>query len=1059
MAAFAVVLLAASLPAQDRLDRYALFLPDPPLVEAVKSSSRTAAPEHRQRLAQAQQAVRSALTARRIRVLGSVDTLLNAVFVQATPEQAATLERTPGVARVQRLRLGRRHQFLQPDPARLRAAWDVVGGETNAGTGIRIGILDTGIDHNHPAFQDPSLQPPTRFSDRVPNQTAYTNNKVIVAKSFVDQLVRADRPRESRPDDLTPRDRDGHGTAAAMLAAGVAHSSPLGDVAGVAPKAFLGNYKIFGSPGVNDLVDEDVAIRALEEAFDDDMDVVLLALGFPAFFGPLQEGCANGPCDPIARAVDTAIRNGMVVVVSAGNSDSGAKGTIESPGTVPAAITVGASTAGRVYTHQVRLADSDPIPAAMGNGRRLVEELTAPLRDVTRLGDDGRACSALPDGSLAGAIALIQRGTCNRDLKVINAQRAGAVGVVLYQLEGIEEPLAPEDLGATGIPTFVIGYQAGTTLKDRVANQNDVAVTLDPRPLAVPREVDTLSPFSAQGPSLGEFGIKPDLVAPGLGLSVATQRLDANGSLYHPSGFTIAQGTSFAAAIVAGAAALVVQRLPASLGRDVALMARSAIVNTADAGVRVARPDAGSLAPLWATGAGRLNAESAVRTTVAAVPATLSVGVLRVGGAVPSNLPVQLLNLTNLSQRLTMRLVALSAEGEPQQPSPPLTFTLPPSSVDTVRISLPGTGLRPGAYQGFMEVTGGTVPLRLPYLYIVGDNVPAEIYPLAGSGFTRIPGGNVPGNFLIFKVVDRYGAPVVDAPVTFRVEAGGGTLSNILPRTDNLGISEARAVLGNTVGEQRFSASVGDLTVQFIGRTRPEPIINDGGVVSAASQRNEQAYAPGSLISIRGAGFGETTRTAETPLPLSLAGVSVSFDAATRDSLISLPGRIVSVSPERVDVQIPWELRGLRTVAVKVRLGAVSTRLVDVPLAESAPAVLESGEGRAQIVDEAGQPISSDNPARRGQLVTVYALGLGPVDNPPATGEPSPGDPLIRGVRTPPVTLGGATAEVASSNLAPGQVGVWALSFRVPADAPGGAQELRVSLDGQEARPVTITVE
>jgi len=93
----------------------------------------------------------------------------------------------------------------------------------NAGAGIKIGLLDTGIDQNHPAFQDPSLTPPAGFPKYDAGNLAYTNNKVIVARSYVSVLAAGspgDPAADSRPDDLSPRDRMGHGTALAMIAAG-----------------------------------------------------------------------------------------------------------------------------------------------------------------------------------------------------------------------------------------------------------------------------------------------------------------------------------------------------------------------------------------------------------------------------------------------------------------------------------------------------------------------------------------------------------------------------------------------------------------------------------------------------------------------------------------------------------------------------------------------------------------------------------------------------------------------------------------------------------------------
>src|SRR5207248_2522701 len=201
--------------------------------------------------------------------------------------------------------------------------WSALGGVSSAGAGIKIGIIDSGIDQSHPGFQDASLTAPAGFPKGDAN---FTNSKVIVARSYVSMLSIPD-PRYDTPDDLTPRDRVGHGTAIAMIAAGAQNTGPAGTIQGVAPKAFLGNYKVYGSPGVNDFTFFSVINQALNDALADGMDVVTLSLGGgdSAFFGPLDldPSCAdssgNTQCDVRAQAVENAIRNGMVVVVSAGN--------------------------------------------------------------------------------------------------------------------------------------------------------------------------------------------------------------------------------------------------------------------------------------------------------------------------------------------------------------------------------------------------------------------------------------------------------------------------------------------------------------------------------------------------------------------------------------------------------------------------------------------------------------------------------------------------------------------------------------------------------------------
>ncbi|MGC8795347.1 MAG: S8 family serine peptidase, partial [Bryobacteraceae bacterium] len=474
--------------------------------------------------------------------------------------------RLPGVRRVEYLRPLKPHLDRALDLSNARAAWNRVGGFANAGAGVKIGILDTGIDQQHPALQDDSLTPPPGFPKCAPRDCPYTSNKVIVARSYVEMLAAGTPPNpaeDSRPDDPTPRDRVGHGTAVAVIAAGRQVAAPSTTISGVAPKAFLGNYKIFGSPGVNDSTYGDVVVTALEDAFRDGMDIVTLSLGSAALYGPLDTGKACGeddpsqPCDPEAMAVENAIKAGMLVVVSAGNDgDMGLKypalATVNSPGTAPSALTVGATTNAHVWLSRVSLeADDAPaelrkIPARFGDGPRPPEPLTAPIKDVQSLGDDGLACRALPSGSLAGAVALVQRGGCSFALKVYNAENAGAVGVVIYQLEGTESIFSPAGLAGTGIPAAMIPNSYGKQLKALVASKPGARVTLDATLAAWDAPANELAVFSSRGPSLGENGIKPEVAAVGTDLYTATQSYDPNSELWDPTGYTAVDGTSFA---------------------------------------------------------------------------------------------------------------------------------------------------------------------------------------------------------------------------------------------------------------------------------------------------------------------------------------------------------------------------------------------------------------------------------------------------------------------------------------------------------------------------------
>ena len=113
---------------------------------------------------------------------------------------------------------------------------------------------------------------------------AFTNKKVIVARSYA-SLFAAKDP------DPSVRDHVGHGTATAMAAAGVANTGALTTISGVAPQAYLGMYKVFGTPGVNDTASEDAILAAIEDAVNDGMSVINLSLGY------------NVPSDPSRRPV------------------------------------------------------------------------------------------------------------------------------------------------------------------------------------------------------------------------------------------------------------------------------------------------------------------------------------------------------------------------------------------------------------------------------------------------------------------------------------------------------------------------------------------------------------------------------------------------------------------------------------------------------------------------------------------------------------------------------------------------------------------------------------
>jgi subtilisin family serine protease len=201
-----------------------------------------------------------------------------------------------------------------------------------AGSGIKIGIIDTGLDQSHPFFSPKGYAMPPGFPK---GQAKYTTAKVIVARAFPP-------PYAATKEAATPFDpAESHGTHVAGIAAGNAgtRTSAGRVVSGVAPRAYIGNYKALTYPtdsgfGLNGNSPELVA--AIEAAVADGMDVINLSLG---------EVEIEPSHDLVARALDAAAAAGVVPVAVAGN-DLGefGRGSIVSPGSAADAITVGAVT-------------------------------------------------------------------------------------------------------------------------------------------------------------------------------------------------------------------------------------------------------------------------------------------------------------------------------------------------------------------------------------------------------------------------------------------------------------------------------------------------------------------------------------------------------------------------------------------------------------------------------------------------------------------------------------------------------------------------------------------
>jgi subtilisin family serine protease len=339
------------------------------------------------------QAIRSSVPDARVRWRYKL--VANGMAVVVPRAQLGTLTTLPGVVRI--YPSVRYRPLLDRGPAQIGAPSLWGPGLESSGQGIKIAIIDEGIDQTHPFFNPAGYTMPPGSPK---GQTAYTTAKVIVARAF--PPASPTWKHASKPFDP---EHSSHGTHVAGIAAGNANTAALGTrLAGVAPRAYLGNYKALTIP-----TDADVGldgnspelVAAIEAAVADGMNVINMSLGEPEI---------EPNRDIVAQALGAAARAGVVSVVAAGNdfADFG-RGSVSSPGSAAEAITVGAVTTSRTGADDVAasFSSSGPTPLSL----RLKPEVNAPgvqiISAVPGGGWGPSSGTSMAAPHVAGAAALL----------------------------------------------------------------------------------------------------------------------------------------------------------------------------------------------------------------------------------------------------------------------------------------------------------------------------------------------------------------------------------------------------------------------------------------------------------------------------------------------------------------------------------------------------------------------------------------------------------------------------------------------------------------------------
>jgi subtilisin family serine protease len=565
----------------------------------------------------------------------------------------------------------------------------------NAGEGVKIGIIDTGIDYLHTSMGGPGTGYAANNTNTI-GDVAYPSAKVVGGWDFVGDAYTG--AAATIAPDADPMDCNGHGSHVAGTAAGLGvnangttfagpydGSVPFNSLRigpGVAPKAELYALKVFGCSGSTGVTPQAIewAVDPNKDGdFSDRLDVINMSLGSP--FGT--------SFDASAVASDNAVLAGVVVVASAGNSGDTHYIT-GSPGSSGRAISVAASNGDGFNAVRINgpAAVAGFKPVGLGTRPALTDpgvtgNVVLALDAANTAGPTTTdACSPLTNAAaVSGQIALLDRGTCSFDIKVKNAQNAGARGVIVADnAPGLPIGMTISDVTIT-IPSVRVTQADGNALKANLAGLNaTIALT---QFVNLPEAGDTLGSFSSRGVRRGDNVLKPDVTAPGVAI---TSTASGTGSLGRDL-----QGTSMAAPHVAGAMALLRQLHPDWSVEEL----KALVMNTATQDLFASVGQTGNRYGVGRIGAGRVNMQNASSNEVVAMNAdgggfvNLSFGSVEVLGNVTREKTVRVVNRGAAAQTYTLSYATITDV-------PGVTYTFPdgntlavgPGETKTFRVQL-----------------------------------------------------------------------------------------------------------------------------------------------------------------------------------------------------------------------------------------------------------------------------------------------------------------------------------------------------------------------------------
>ncbi len=429
---------------------------------------------------------------------------------------------------------------------------------------------------------------------------------------------------------------------------------------------------------------------------------------------------------------------------------------------------------------------------------------------------------------------------------------------------------------------------------------------------------------------------------------------------------------------------------------------------------------------------------------------------------------------TDSGPAIPLQVAATTEDGQSWLTAQASQKTISAASPVQVAISVSATGLAPGIYRGIVGLAPASPQVRTVAVTLI---VPGKPAVASASDKEKSAAGTCTGSQLVLtqtglsgnfttaaawprlvsaQLTDNCGTAIStgnvvasfsngDAPLTLdSTDPQGGVYST------NWAPSNAASPIAVTVSASASGFPPVATTVSGGVSPNTVPIVTSGGILHLLNPKPDGLLAPGTIIEIFGTGLAASPATAPSPPPTLVNGTSVLVSGN------AVP--LYYVSPTQINAELPFELVPGREYQLLVSANGGYTNPLPIQSVPVAPGVAAFADGHTIAQHNDYTLVSSSSPAKPGEALVVYLVGMGATDTPVATGAPSPSVPLADATAPAKVLVDGQNADIIFAGLTPQAVGLYQITFTVPLGIHSGDVTLEVSQNAISANKTMLTI-